>query len=982
MDQPCPVTVRHNDWTQVPLPDPAAFLPAQPVSVIVPCFGAQEALARTMAGLERQVWPRELLEVVVVDDGSDPPLALPDTGRLDVTVVRQERHGFGLARARNRGARAARHPILIFLDGDVIPEAGLVAAHARWHHVVSDGLTAGFCAYISVDGVSPEMIRAHPGPLADLVAGRPFDPPWLERHMARTGAMTSRHADLFRAVTGHNLGISRLLFEETGGFDETFTRYGGEDTEFAYRAQVRGALLAPVPHAFAWHQGRWSHGREPKERDKTLQAAKLAHLIPESGFRPAASGRPFMVPRHVVTLTTAAEPVPLVAQAAEALLAGPDADLVIRIRMAPQRDADRAWLCKRFRQYPRVLVADPATEALDHFPASPLHITVPVGAALPGLIPRWAPRLGAALGDAAAAVAILNDGTEVWITRAWALHRVRRAGGQVSDYGEVRRLAGRVIQSKPGCLQAEVRGSGPRTPLPWPGVQAVAMRIRAEARHIRGPRTLWRFLRWLAGALRWRIREGGQWTSTPTPAVAAGHADPPLGLEVASLGPRSRRTLAASSHVRHGPGRRQVHVVLADTASVASGVRAPLACLTHMPLLAVPAFDPAWDNPIGWVRDVEHRVASLGDVRRLPRGARARQVMGLHEGSALLHCHHIEDVAPFHGDGVQRASRLARLAARGVPVRMMDHDGALANLLGAELYGLMREGAGALDFAPRWDHAVREILSIAQRRAAHRSHSLQARVHQICRVAGINPSPWPRQISVLMATHRPKLLAAAVASVGCQRYPELQLVLALHGPGFSSDGINTALAGFTHPVTVLRVPAQQSLGAVLNAAADAADGALVAKMDDDDVYGPEHLWDLALAHAWSGATLVGKFPATVYLAHRHCTVQQRAVASETWSRSITGGTLLLSREDLARAGGWPPVNRKVDEVLVDNILGIGGTVYRTHDEGYVLVRHGRNHTWQRDDGAFLAGARAVHAGWTPRLAGIKDGPPPPAATIG
>ena len=56
------------------------------------------------------------------------------------------RHGFGLARARNAGARAALHDILVFLDGDVIAEARLLAARARWHHAVSDALTLGFCS--------------------------------------------------------------------------------------------------------------------------------------------------------------------------------------------------------------------------------------------------------------------------------------------------------------------------------------------------------------------------------------------------------------------------------------------------------------------------------------------------------------------------------------------------------------------------------------------------------------------------------------------------------------------------------------------------------------------------------------------------------------------------------------------------------------------------------------------------------------------
>ena len=165
---------------------------------------------------------------------------------------------------------------------------------------------------------------------------------------------------------------------------------------------------------------------------------------------------------------------------------------------------------------------------------------------------------------------------------------------------------------------------------------------------------------------------------------------------------------------------------------------------------------------------------------------------------------------------------------------------------------------------------------------------------------------------------------------------------------------------------------------MLNAASSAAAGPLLAKMDDDDVYGREHLWDLALAREYSGAALVGKFPATVYLAGADRTVRCRAVASETWSCSITGGTTLLACADLERAGGWRAVRRHVDDALIEDIVRIGGGVYRTHDAGYVLVRHGDRHTWQRDDADFLATAEAVHAGWQPALAGIEAAAPPAA----
>ena len=164
------------------------------------------------------------------------------------------------------------------------------------------------------------------------------------------------------------------------------------------------------------------------------------------------------------------------------------------------------------------------------------------------------------------------------------------------------------------------------------------------------------------------------------------------------------------------------------------------------------------------------------------------------------------------------------------------------------------------------------------------------RARQACRAAGVDPPPWPR-VSVLLATRRPALLAHAVANVSLQRYPHLELVLALHGPGFDPEA---ALAGFAHPVKVLRLDAERPLGSVLGAASAAASGPLLTKMDDDDIYGPEHLWDLVLAHEYSGAALVGKFPATVYLPRLDRTVRQRTVASETVSRSITGGTMLLA----------------------------------------------------------------------------------------
>jgi len=173
---PEPARVRYNDWHRVRLPASDAFEPVLPVTVIIPSYQPEPGvLATTLAALERQTYPKELLEVVIVDDGSDPPVEVPAPTLTNVTIVRQERRGFGIARARNTGVRASSHAhgVAVFLDGDIIAEAELVAGHARWHHFVSNAVTAGHCGAVSPDGITADAIRGWDRSLAELAAFLP-----------------------------------------------------------------------------------------------------------------------------------------------------------------------------------------------------------------------------------------------------------------------------------------------------------------------------------------------------------------------------------------------------------------------------------------------------------------------------------------------------------------------------------------------------------------------------------------------------------------------------------------------------------------------------------------------------------------------------------------------------------------------------------------------------------------------------------------
>lgn len=374
---------------------------------------------------------------------------------------------------------------------------------------------------------------------------------------------------------------------------------------------------------------------------------------------------------------------------------------------------------------------------------------------------------------------------------------------------------------------------------------------------------------------------------------------------------------------------------------------------------SVPPFDARLWNPIRWRRDAGSRVGALGPIEKLPSGAVADCVVRAGHLPSLRRAHHVVDVQAFHSDDVVRAATLVRLAGAGTLVHLADGGPGLAGLIGRELHGLMTEDPAGMDSARR------EQRSIRMRRIALRHHSRAARTRQ--RGEG---GPLPL-VSVLLPTRRPCRLAGALAAVAKQTYPRLELVLALHGEGFAAA--SRLAADLPHPATVVRVPARESLGAVLDAATAASKGALLTKMDDDDLYDAEHVWDLVLGHEYSQAQLVSKGLEFAYLSGLDRTVHLHAGRGEDYrTLTGTGGTLLISRRDLDRAGGWPRVPRGVDQRLVEAVLRARGCVYRIHGAGYLMVRRRRGHTWEAGDDYFMSRAETAVRGWAPELAGLPS----------
>ena len=314
---------------------------------------------------------------------------------------------------------------------------------------------------------------------------------------------------------------------------------------------------------------------------------------------------------------------------------------------------------------------------------------------------------------------------------------------------------------------------------------------------------------------------------------------------------------------------------------------------------------------------------------------------------------------------------VASLAAGGVPL-VAGPVPSWAAGLGAPLTELL---AGATD-ADLTDRLAREEHSIRLRRAALYTHGLRSRWRALGAQAGIPLPPAPR-ISVILCTRRPEMVGFALAQIARQRGVELETVLTLHGFGADRPEVASAIEAYRDTglaITVHEARADRIFGAVLNDSVARACGDLIAKWDDDDWYGPDHLTDMLMARRYSSADLVGITQDLVYLQELDITVW-RSYQTEKPSPDVVGSTIVIDRSVLDAVGGFRPLPRAIDSQLLLAVRRDGGRIYRTHGLGYLLRRAGEGHTWSADMGYFLRRNSRQWSGWRPSA--LLEGTPEP-----
>ncbi|TMR95802.1 glycosyltransferase [Nonomuraea basaltis] len=289
--------IPHNDFGVLTPPALGAWEPSLTVTVVIPAHDRQETLDLTLAALSAQSYPEHLLDVIVVDDGSAPPLRLPDLAPAKTKLISSPPGGWGRAWAVQAGLDAATGEVLFVLDADMVPHRRHVEAQLRWHHLAPYVVVLGWIDFTAPGPLpSPEQVRGavESGAEDTLFPLSPYRHDWAEEIIHdHDGLRTAPSSLATRIHVGATVSYPAALLRSIGGMDTSLVL--AEDTELGYRLTQAGVVFVPDPESRSWHIGLPTAMRDFAAL-KRYNDPYIADRVPYRRYLRTDPGRQWLVP--------------------------------------------------------------------------------------------------------------------------------------------------------------------------------------------------------------------------------------------------------------------------------------------------------------------------------------------------------------------------------------------------------------------------------------------------------------------------------------------------------------------------------------------------------------------------------------------------------------------------------------------------------------------------------------------------------------
>ena len=199
------------------------------VSVIVPAYNDEKNIAALIELLLAQDYPKELLEIIIVDNNSTDQTRDIAAG-YPVRMLQENQIQSSYA-ARNTGLKEATGQIIAFTDSDCLPDSRWVAEGVAALNKNAADLAGGRVSFT----YSQKKTAAE---IYDSVSSMQIEANIRDRSVAKTA----------------NLFVKSIVFDEVGIFPAHFK--SGGDVHWTAMATTNGKKLVYAPAAIIHHPAR------------------------------------------------------------------------------------------------------------------------------------------------------------------------------------------------------------------------------------------------------------------------------------------------------------------------------------------------------------------------------------------------------------------------------------------------------------------------------------------------------------------------------------------------------------------------------------------------------------------------------------------------------------------------------------------------------------------------------------------------------
>jgi glycosyltransferase involved in cell wall biosynthesis len=202
-------------------------MPNPSFSIVIPTYQRKDVVCDSVRALAKLKYQGPVEIIVVVDGSTDGTAAA--LAKLDcpftLRVIEQPNRGAGAA--RNRGAAEASGDILLFIDDDMTCEPDVLEQHACTYRSGADAVIGDFTEPGSTTGYLSQVMAKRGG----KPALTPFD------------------------IFGGQISMRRTVFEQLGGFDESFGGNGDWGDFDVGQRLLQRFVVRHNPKAVSHHRG-------------------------------------------------------------------------------------------------------------------------------------------------------------------------------------------------------------------------------------------------------------------------------------------------------------------------------------------------------------------------------------------------------------------------------------------------------------------------------------------------------------------------------------------------------------------------------------------------------------------------------------------------------------------------------------------------------------------------------------------------------